>query len=142
MQFRWRGVTHQVADAEGPERITPEWWRRTGDNERDYYMVEDTEGHRFWLYRDGPTAVKPPRMVRARGVRMTASAELVAATNFSFLRGASHAHEMVGQAAELELAAIGIADRNTLAGAWATPPAGRNGRTGRLLVGARLVTTR
>jgi protein ImuB len=40
-------------DAEGPERITPEWWRRTEVNERDYYMVEDTEGHRFWLYRDG-----------------------------------------------------------------------------------------
>jgi protein ImuB len=52
-QFRWRGVTHQVLDAEGPERITPEWWRRTGMNERDYYMVEDIEGHRFWLYRDG-----------------------------------------------------------------------------------------
>lgn len=53
LRFRWRGVTHQVADAEGPERITPEWWRRTGASERDYYMVEDTEGHRFWLYRDG-----------------------------------------------------------------------------------------
>lgn len=52
-QFRWRGVMHQVLDAEGPERITPEWWRRTEANERDYYMVEDTEGHRFWLYRDG-----------------------------------------------------------------------------------------
>ena len=35
---------------------------------------------------------------------MTAFAELVAATNFSFLRGASHAHEMVGRAAELGLA--------------------------------------
>jgi protein ImuB len=53
LRFRWRGVMYQVVDAEGPERITPEWWRRTGANERDYYMVEDTEGHRFWLYRDG-----------------------------------------------------------------------------------------
>jgi protein ImuB len=52
-QFRWRGVTHQVLDAEGPERITPEWWRRTEASERDYYMIEDTDGHRFWLYRDG-----------------------------------------------------------------------------------------
>jgi protein ImuB len=52
-QFRWRGVMYHVLDAEGPERITPEWWRRTDMNERDYYMVEDTEGHRFWLYRDG-----------------------------------------------------------------------------------------
>ena len=28
-QFRWRGVLHQVAEAQGPERIAPEWWRRT-----------------------------------------------------------------------------------------------------------------
>ena len=37
-------------------------------------------------------------------------------TNFSFLRGASHPEEMVARAAELGLAGIGIADRNTLAG--------------------------
>src|SRR5262249_29763945 len=52
-RFRWRGIMHQVADAEGPERITPEWWHRTGAAARDYYVVEDTEGRRFWLYRDG-----------------------------------------------------------------------------------------
>ncbi|HAF42964.1 MAG TPA: error-prone DNA polymerase [Sphingobium sp.] len=48
-------------------------------------------------------------------------AELVAATNFSFLRGASHGAEMVARAMELGLAGIGIADRNTVAGvvrAW------------------------
>jgi error-prone DNA polymerase len=44
-------------------------------------------------------------------------AELAAMTNFSFLRGASHPEEMVARAAELGLAGIGIADRNTLAGA-------------------------
>ena len=43
-------------------------------------------------------------------------AELAAATNFSFLRGASHPEEMVARAAELGLAGLGIADRNTLAG--------------------------
>ncbi|HEY1887973.1 MAG TPA: error-prone DNA polymerase, partial [Roseiarcus sp.] len=37
-------------------------------------------------------------------------------TNFSFLRGASHPEEMVARAAELGLAGIGIADRNSLAG--------------------------
>ena len=47
---------------------------------------------------------------------MTAFAELVAATNFSFLRGASHPHEMVGRAIELGMAGIGIADRNSVAG--------------------------
>jgi protein ImuB len=52
-QFRWRGVMHQVAEAQGPERIAPEWWRRAGEAERDYYVVEDTAGRRFWLFRHG-----------------------------------------------------------------------------------------
>ncbi|WP_176592002.1 error-prone DNA polymerase [Sphingobium sp. EM0848] len=43
-------------------------------------------------------------------------AELVAATNFSFLRGASHASDMVTRAIALNLAGLGIADRNTVAG--------------------------
>jgi protein ImuB len=51
--FRWRGVLHQVAGAEGPERITPEWWRRRSEETRDYYVVEDTEGRRFWVFRAG-----------------------------------------------------------------------------------------
>ncbi len=43
-------------------------------------------------------------------------AELAAATNFSFLRGASHPEEMVAQALALGLTGLGIADRNSLAG--------------------------
>jgi error-prone DNA polymerase len=43
-------------------------------------------------------------------------AELVVTTNFSFLRGASHAEELVHRAADLGLAGIAVADRNTLAG--------------------------
>jgi error-prone DNA polymerase len=43
-------------------------------------------------------------------------AEFAAATNYSFLRGASHPEEMVARAAELGLNGLGIADRNTLAG--------------------------
>ncbi|HEU0059385.1 MAG TPA: error-prone DNA polymerase [Hyphomicrobiaceae bacterium] len=71
---------------------------------------------------------------------MVAFAELIAASNFSFLRGASHPHEMVGQAAELGLAGIGIADRNTLAGVVRAHQAAKEYGI-RLLVGARLVTT-
>src|SRR4029079_17310462 len=78
-------------------------------------------------------------MVRAWDVRMTVFAELVAQTNFSFLRGASHPQEMVGQAAELKLAAIGIADRNTLAGIVRAHTAAKEAGI-RLAVGARLVT--
>ncbi len=43
-------------------------------------------------------------------------AELIAATHFSFLRGASPPSDMVAQANELKMAGIGIADRNTVAG--------------------------
>ena len=42
--------------------------------------------------------------------------ELQTATNFSFLRGASHPHEYVWRAAELGYRAIGITDYNTLSG--------------------------
>jgi protein ImuB len=53
--FRWRGRLHRVAHADGPERIAPEWWRQPAYNDidRDYYRVEDADGHRFWLFRAG-----------------------------------------------------------------------------------------
>lgn len=53
-RFRWRRVLHEIVYAEGPERIAPEWWRTGPDVPvRDYYCVEDSAGHRFWLYREG-----------------------------------------------------------------------------------------
>lgn len=67
-----------------------------------------------------------------------AYAELAVTSNFSFLRGASHAAELVEAAARLGLAAIGIADRNTLAGVVRAHVAARTHPV-RLLVGARLV---
>ncbi len=54
LRFRWRGALHDVARAEGPERIAPEWWRATPETPvRDYYRVEDGRGRRFWLFRAG-----------------------------------------------------------------------------------------
>ena len=53
-RFVWRRLVHDVARAEGPERIAPEWWRERGTARlRDYYKVEDREGRRFWIYRQG-----------------------------------------------------------------------------------------
>jgi protein ImuB len=93
-RFTWRHVSRRVVKAEGPERITPEWWRelRTsspskregGDAQnaapgggrittsvlasdpllgpppfggrgrpRDYYRIEDEDGHRYWVFREG-----------------------------------------------------------------------------------------
>jgi error-prone DNA polymerase len=47
---------------------------------------------------------------------MLAYAELAATSNFSFLRGASRAEELVRHAQALGLVGIGIADRNSVAG--------------------------
>jgi len=53
-RFRWRGTTHSVAQAQGPERIACEWWKhRKSQPTRDYYVVENETGYRFWLYREG-----------------------------------------------------------------------------------------
>lgn len=53
-RFVWRRAAHAVVRAEGPERIAMEWWRPDGQGlTRDYFRVEDEQGLRFWLYRDG-----------------------------------------------------------------------------------------
>ena len=59
-------------------------------------------------------------------------------SNFSFLRGAAHPHEMVEAAAALGWDAIGIADMNSLAGIVRAHVAARDHGI-RLVVGARLV---
>ena len=52
VRFRWRRAIYRIARAEGPERIAAEWWR-DDDLTRDYFRVEDFDGHRFWLFREG-----------------------------------------------------------------------------------------
>ncbi|WP_075856501.1 Y-family DNA polymerase [Rhizobium hainanense] len=51
----WRGRRHAVKRADGPERIFGEWWMRDSELEavRDYYIVENEIGERFWLFRSG-----------------------------------------------------------------------------------------
>ncbi|CAN5131554.1 error-prone DNA polymerase [soil metagenome] len=69
---------------------------------------------------EDPPSGKEERTSRPADLRTPPSGpayvELACATAFSFLRGASHPHEMVGQAWTLGHAAVGVADRNTLAG--------------------------
>jgi protein ImuB len=52
MLFRYRGKLHKIIKADGPERIEREWWLEDGPH-RDYYIVEDEEGSRYWLFRSG-----------------------------------------------------------------------------------------
>ncbi|MDP1028232.1 error-prone DNA polymerase [Sphingomonas sp. KR1UV-12] len=81
---------------------------------------------------------------------MTGFAEMVAATSFSFLDGASQPSDMVARAVELGHAGIGIADRNTVSGVVRAYDAMKRACAGqlgvhlppidfKLAVGARLV---
>ncbi len=56
--FVWRRVRHRVLNADGPERITGEWWKSEGEvsSFRDYYRVETDRNARVWLFRDAPAA--------------------------------------------------------------------------------------
>src|SRR6478752_7052770 len=64
-------------------------------------------------------------------------AELQVTTHFSFLRGASSADELFATAKELGIEAVGVVDRNSLAGIVRALEASR--ATGlRLVVGCRL----
>lgn len=56
VHFEWRRLKYRIIRAEGPERLAPEWWRETREAHeptRDYFRVEDADGGRFWLFRQG-----------------------------------------------------------------------------------------
>lgn len=51
----WRGKRRRIVRADGPERIFGEWWIRPTEMEavRDYFVVEDEQGERLWVFRSG-----------------------------------------------------------------------------------------
>lgn len=55
VSFTWRGKRRRVKRADGPERIFGEWWQRSAEwiAIRDYFVVEDDIGERFWIFRSG-----------------------------------------------------------------------------------------
>ncbi len=59
MLFRYKDILHKIIKADGPERIEPEWWIARGRH-RDYYVVEDEQGCRYWLFRAGHYAADIP----------------------------------------------------------------------------------
>lgn len=55
VSFTWRGKRRRIKRADGPERIFGEWWKRSAEwiAVRDYFVVEDDTGKRFWIFRSG-----------------------------------------------------------------------------------------
>ena len=66
IRFTWRRLTRRITRSQGPERIAPEWWLAIGKKDRapedriaaaarprDYYRIEDEDGGRFWVFREG-----------------------------------------------------------------------------------------
>ena len=74
----WRGESFRLVSGQGPERLGAEWWRKQEQlklvepdpkkpkpyepnlpefsptaGTRDYYVVEDQHGSRFWVFRQG-----------------------------------------------------------------------------------------
>ncbi|KRA95709.1 hypothetical protein ASD83_18890 [Devosia sp. Root685] len=81
----WRGETYRLVRGQGPERLGGEWWRKgerlklvepdpkkpkpyepalpqfnPDAGTRDYYVVEDQHGSRFWVFRQGLYGSKNP----------------------------------------------------------------------------------
>ncbi|ODS85183.1 MAG: nucleotidyltransferase [Cytophagaceae bacterium SCN 52-12] len=52
MLFRYKEKVYKIVKADGPERIEQEWWLQHGLH-RDYYIVEDEKGSRYWIFRLG-----------------------------------------------------------------------------------------
>lgn len=50
--FIYKGKRHIIKKADGPERLERSWWLEEGEH-RDYYIVEDDQGCRYWLFRAG-----------------------------------------------------------------------------------------
>lgn len=53
-QFRLGNGVHRIVRAEGPERLTRQWWRDESQSweSRDYYRIEDDSGARFWIFQE------------------------------------------------------------------------------------------
>lgn len=74
-RITWRRTHLRIVRAEGPERISPAWWRDIGaadpDRPRDYYRVETDDGRRLWVFREGlydAVAAERPPVWRVHGV--------------------------------------------------------------------------
>ena len=130
MRERELGITYQVIAEESADAESA---GSTSKTEKAALL-----GLPGWaIYAGAAGAVVPAWLLRMIGPREANYAELQVSSNFSFLRGASHAEELVQQAIALGLPTIAITDRNTLAGVVRAYVAAK-GQPIQLIVGCRL----
>ena len=57
LQFQIGRQLLRIVRMNGPERLTPEWWREESVSweTRDYYRIEDEKGARYWIFRENPS---------------------------------------------------------------------------------------
>ncbi|HEX4748321.1 MAG TPA: DNA polymerase Y family protein [Bryobacteraceae bacterium] len=69
VQFRMGRDARRIVKSEGPERLTPEWWRLESRvwQVRDYYRIEDDRGCRFWIFQEFYAAATLARRWFLRG---------------------------------------------------------------------------
>lgn len=48
-RFVWRDTTFDTKTANGPERLTPRWFKDKDLRTRDYWIVQTEQGQRLWL---------------------------------------------------------------------------------------------
>ena len=64
-RFSWRGTSFETRNADGPERLSPEWWQPRAEPVRDYWRVQTGEGPRLWLM-SYPAATPPEWFVAGK----------------------------------------------------------------------------
>lgn len=64
-KFSWRGASYETHRADGPERLSPEWWQARSEPVRDYWQVQTGEGPRLWLM-SYPASTPPEWFVAGR----------------------------------------------------------------------------
>ena len=48
-RFAWRHKSYETCTAQGPERLSDEWWRVGAQPQRDYWRVQTCDGPRLWM---------------------------------------------------------------------------------------------
>ena len=122
------GIHGKILNAAGPWRTSGDWWTTTAWN-RDEWDIALIQRRLYRIYREpDQTGSSKAPMTERSGQSLNPYnrdsrpyVELHARSAFSFLEGSSVPEELVARAAELDIPAMAILDRDNVSGARALP---------------------